>query len=112
MADEFTLDLKKPLDKMTAKELRDLVIAQIPSIQGASGMDKEEIIKAIKEVLGITEEKGGASPYKAQILSMKGQMKELRAKKAAEGVSRKEKDIIRRKVNKLKKRSRNLAQAS
>lgn len=112
MADEITLDLKKPLDKMTAKELRDLVINQIPSIQGASGMDKEELIKAIKEVLGITDEEGAPSPYKAQILSMKSQMKELRTKKAADGVSRKEKDIIRRKVNRLKKRTRNLSKAS
>jgi len=112
MAEEFKLDLKKPLDKMTAKELRDLVINQIPNIQGASGMDKEELIKAIKEALGITDEEGQPSPYKAQILSMKAQMKEMRAKKAAEGVSRKEKDILRRKVNKLKKRTRNMAQAS
>jgi len=112
MADDITLDLKKPLDKMTAKELRDLVINQIPSIQGASGMDKDELIKAIKEVLGITDEAGQPSPYKAQIVSMKAQMKEMRAKKAAEGATRKEKDILRRKVNKLKKRSRNLAQAS
>lgn len=112
MAEEITLDLKKPLDKMTAKELRDLVINQIPSIQGASGMDKEELIKAIKEVLGITDEEGAASPYKAQILSMKAQMREMRTKKASEGVSRKEKDILRRKVNRLKKRTRNLAKSA
>jgi hypothetical protein len=112
MADEIKLELKKPLDKMTAKELRDLVINQIPVIQGASGMDKDALVGAIKEVLGITEEKGGVSPYKAQILAMKSTMKELRVKKAAEGVSRKAKDILRRKVNRLKKRSRNLAQAS
>lgn len=112
MAEEITIELKKPLDKMTAKELRDLVINQLPMIQGASGMDKDQLVAKIKEVLGITEEQGSVSPYKAQILTMKAQMKELRAKKAAEGTSRKEKDIIRRKVNRLKKRSRNLAQAS
>ena len=112
MAEEITIELKKPLDKMTAKELRDLIINQLPMIQGASGMDKDQLVAAIKEVLGITEEKGSVSPYKAQILSMKAQMKEMRVKKAAEGTSRKEKDIIRRKVNRLKKRSRNLAQAS
>jgi hypothetical protein len=112
MAEEITIELKKPLDKMTAKELRDLVINQLPMIQGASGMDKDQLVAAIKEVLGITEEKDSPSPYKAQILTMKAQMKELRTKKAAEGTSRKEKDIIRRKVNRLKKRSRNLAQAS
>ena len=112
MADALALDLKKPLDKMTAKELRDLVINRIPSIKGASGMDKDALVKAIKEALGITEEEGAVSPYKAQILNIKSQMKELRAKKAAEGASRKEKDILRRKVNRLKKRSRNLAKAS
>ena len=112
MADTITLNLKKPLDKMTAKELRDLVINQIPSIQGASGMDKDALVKTIKETLGITEEVGSANPYKAQILSIKSQMKELRAKKADPGVSRKEKDILRRKANRLKKRSRNLAKAS
>ncbi|MFZ5426532.1 MAG: hypothetical protein ACOZEN_06135 [Thermodesulfobacteriota bacterium] len=112
MAEEITIELKKPLDKMTAKELRDLIINQLPMIQGASGMDKDQLVAAIKEVLGITEEEGAANPYKAQILSMKAQMKDMRAKKASEGVSRKEKDILRRKVNRLKKRTRNLAKAS
>jgi len=112
MAESITLDLKKPLDKMTAKELRDLVINQIPSIQGASGMDKDALVKAIKEAAGISEEEGAPNPYKVQIVNIKSQMKELRAKKAAEGVSRKEKDILRRKVNRLKKRSRSLAKAS
>ena len=112
MAEEITVELKKPLDKMTAKELRELIIAKLPMIQGASGMDKDQLVSAVKQVLGISEEEGAKSPYKAQILSMKAQMKEMRAKKAAEGVSRKEKDILRRKVNKLKKRSRNLAKAS
>uniref|UniRef100_A0A7C4ELY8 Uncharacterized protein n=1 Tax=Fundidesulfovibrio putealis TaxID=270496 RepID=A0A7C4ELY8_9BACT len=112
MADNISLELKKPLDKMTAKELRDLVINQIPSIQGASGMDKDALVAAIKEVLGITEEAGSVSPYKAQILAMKAQMKDMRAQKAAEGVSRKDKDALRRKVNRLKKRTRSLAKSA
>jgi hypothetical protein len=112
MAEEITIELKKPLDKMTAKELRDLIISKLPMITGASGMDKTQLVAAIKEALGITEEAGGANPYKTQILSMKAQMKEMRAKKAAEGTTRKEKDILRRKVNRLKKRSRNLAKSA
>ncbi|MFP5240319.1 MAG: hypothetical protein ACLGQW_10850 [Acidobacteriota bacterium] len=112
MADEITLDLKKPLDKMTAKELRDLVINQIPSITGASGKDKDTLLTEIKAAMGITEEEGGASPYKAQILSMKAQMREMRTKKAAEGTSRKEKDILRRKINGLKKRTRHMARTA
>lgn len=111
MAEEITIELKKPLEKMTAKELRDLVINQMPMIQGASGMDKDALVAKIKEVLGITTEAGGAKPFKAQILSMKAQMRELRLKKTAEA-GRKEKDVIRRKVNRLKKLSRRLAKAS
>ena len=47
MAEEIAfedLGLKKPLDKMTAKELRDMVIAKLPMISGVSGMDKDAII--------------------------------------------------------------------
>ncbi|GAB6037369.1 hypothetical protein JCM15519_19280 [Fundidesulfovibrio butyratiphilus] len=108
MAEELTIELKKPLDKMTAKELRDLAMNQIKGFQGASGMDKDELLKAIKEFLGISEEEGAANPYKTQILAMKAQMRDLRTKKAAEGVSNKERDILRRKISKLKKRTRNM----
>ena len=58
MSDEIKLELKKPLDKMTAKELRQLVIEKIPQITGASGMDKETLLASIKEVMGITDEEG------------------------------------------------------
>lgn len=112
MAEENTVELKKPLDKMTAKELRDLAINHLPSVVGASGMGKDELLVEIKQALGITEQAGGASPYKAQILTMKSHMRALREKKAAEGLTRKERDILRRKVNKLKKRTRNLAKSS
>lgn len=105
-----SLGLKKPLDKMTAKELRDLVMEKIPQVTGASGMDKGELVTAIKEVLGITEEEGAANPYKEQIFSIKRDIKSLRAEKASCG-SRKERDVLRKKINKLKKRTRRLARA-
>ncbi len=115
MSEGLQLDLKKPLDKMTAKELRDLVLKQIPQITGASGLGKEELLVQIKEVLGIGGEEGPkVSPYKTKILSMKGKMRELRTKRAevsGDG-GRKQKDILRRQVNKLKKRTRRLAKAS
>ncbi|WP_428564603.1 MAG: hypothetical protein ACP59X_02510 [Solidesulfovibrio sp. DCME] len=115
MSEGLQLDLKKPLDKMTAKELRDLVLKQIPQITGASGLGKDELLVQIKEVLGIGGEEGPAvSPYKMKILSMKGKMRELRAKRAevSGDDSRKQKDQLRRQVNKLKKRTRRLAKAS
>ena len=75
MSEGLQLDLKKPLDKMTAKELRDLVLKQIPQITGASGLGKEELLVQIKGVLGIGGEDGAAiSPYKTKILSMKSKM--------------------------------------
>ncbi|AGW12980.1 hypothetical protein [Megalodesulfovibrio gigas] len=113
MAEEISfedLGLKKPLDKMTAKELRDLVIAKLPMITGVSGMDKDAIIGAIKEAFGMTEEAGKVSPYKAQIHQIKKSIREMRVQKAAlETV--KERDSLRRKINKLKKRTRRLAAA-
>ena len=61
-AEHVLSTLKKPLDKMTVKELKDLAIAKIPQIVGASGMHKEDLLAAIKENLGIVEEEGGGSP--------------------------------------------------
>jgi hypothetical protein len=115
MSEGLQLDLKKPLDKMTAKELRELVLKQIPQITGASGLGKDELLVQIKEVLGIGGEEGAkVSPYKTKILSMKSKMRDLRTKRAetaGEG-ERKAKEILRRKINKLKKRTRRLAKAS
>ena len=115
MSDELTLeglDLKKPLDKMTQKELRELCMAKIPQITGASGMSKEELLPAIKEVLGIVDEEGNqTNPYKDQILSIKKKMTTLRAEKKDAG-ERAQRKILRKKINKLKKRTRRLASAS
>ena len=44
MSEGLQLDLKKPLDKMTAKELRELVLKQIPQVTGASGLGKDELL--------------------------------------------------------------------
>ncbi len=106
-----SLGLKKPLDKMTSKELRQLVIDKIPQITGASGMDKDQILAQIKELFGIVDEEGKTtSPYQAQISNLKREIRTLREEKnALEG--RKGREILRRKINKLKKRTRRLAAA-
>lgn len=110
---ELTLDslgLSKPLDKMTAKELRQLVMDKIPQITGASGMGKEELVAAIKEVFGIVDEEGAVSPYKKQISGIKKDIAGLREERL-QASSRKDREILRKKINKLKKRSRRLARA-
>lgn len=103
------LELSKPLEKMTAKELRDLVIEKLPMITGASGKDKDELVSEIKEVFGIVEEEP-ISPYKQQIAEVKKQIKALRAEKEKLD-GREERNRMRRKINKLKKRTRQLAKA-
>ncbi len=103
------LGLKKPLDKMTAKELRQLVIDKLPMITGASGMGKEEIIQAIKQVFGMENDEGPkVSPYKSQISELKREIKQLRDGKT-QSEDRKQREYMRRKINKLKKRTRRLA---
>lgn len=105
------LGLKKPLDKMTAKELRQLAMDKLPQITGASSMSKEELVARIKELFGISDDEGKTvSPYKKQISALKKEIKDLRARKA-EIDGRKEREYIRRKINKLKKRTRRLAAA-
>lgn len=112
MSEELTLEsleLKKPLDKMTQKELRELCIEKIPMITGASGMSKEELLPAIKEVLGIEEEEvDTGNPHKDEIAALKKSISELRTQKDAVE-NRKQREIIRKKINKMKKRTRRLA---
>jgi hypothetical protein len=105
-----SLALKKPLDKMTTKELRELCINKMPLIAGVSGMDKDTIIANVKEFLGIVEEEGSVSPYKDQIITIKGQIKTMREEKL-KIESRKDRSLLRRKINKLKKRTRAMARA-
>ena len=103
------LGLTKPLEKMTTKELRALCIAKLPMISGASGKDKDDLVQTIKDVFGIVEEQQ-VSPYKKQISEIKRQIRAMRVEKEAM-TDRAKRDYIRRKINKLKKRTRQLAKA-
>lgn len=105
------LGLTKALDKMTAKELRALCMAKLPMITGASSKSKDELVETIKDLFGMNDEEDGKiSPYKDQIFSIKRQIRELRVKKDAI-TKRAEREFLRRKINKLKKRTRRLANA-
>ncbi len=105
-----SLGLTKTLDKMTAKELRAVIVAKIPSIVGAVGMQKDELVKAVKAVFGIVDAAGGVSPYKDQICTLKKTIREMRVQKGTVE-ARQERTKVRRKINKLKKRTRRLARA-
>ena len=103
------LGLTKPLEKMTTKELRTLCIEKLPMIVGASGKDKDALVQEIKDVFGIVEEQQ-VSPYKKQIAEIKRQIRAMRVEKESL-TERTKRDRIRRKINKLKKRTRQLAKA-
>lgn len=106
------LGLTKPLEKMTAKELREMCMEKIPQITGVSGMTKEELLTTIRELFGLeVEEEGPADEVKDQIKSLKAQIGELKKEKAAVE-SRKEREILRRKISRLKKRTRRLARSA
>ena len=100
---------EKPLDKMTATELRKYAL-ELGEISGVHGMNKEELLSAIKKVKGIKEE--GKAVEKVSVRDLKEKARELRVKKLeaiAAGASRKEIDILRKKANRLKKRTRQAA---
>jgi len=96
---------EKPLEKMTAKELRE-VGKQLPEIVGVYGMNKAELISAIKKARGIIEDTT-ATPD-ASIREIKKKIISLKANResALNDNDKKMADIYRRRIIKLKKKTR------
>ena len=96
---------EKPLEKMTAKELRE-VGKQLPEITGVYGMNKAELISAIKKARGIIEETT-ATPD-ASVREIKKKIISLKANRenALNDNDKKMADIYRRRIIKLKKKTR------
>ncbi len=110
----------KPLDKMTVVELRELAKEEIPGITGVTGMKKDQLLEAIKEARGIQEEapakekkqKRTAGPKKVMsIQEMKQEIVRLRAERETvrQAQDKKKLEIIRRRINRLKKMTRKVA---
>jgi protein-arginine kinase activator protein McsA len=93
---------------MTAKELRELG-KQIPEITGVYGMNKAELISAIKKARGIEEDTGKKSD--ASVREIKKKIKSLKAEReiALANNDNKMADIYRRRITKLKKKTRRAA---
>ena len=101
-------DKEKPLDKMTVKELREIAL-QIPDIVGVHGMNKGDLVEVIKEFRGIKDE--GKKKNTASLRDIKGEIKACKAKRAEalEKEDRKTATIMRRKISRLKKKTRRAA---
>jgi len=107
---------EKPIEKMTAPELREL--AKGFGVEGTHAMKKEELIPIIKEAYGIKDEgldkKSAKSGGKTvTVRAVKERIAKLKKDKAAalEAGDRKKRDILRRKINRDKKRSRRAVHA-
>jgi ABC-type uncharacterized transport system ATPase subunit len=123
MAEDVKSDEKqavKPLDKMTVVELRELAKEEIPGIAGVTGMKKEQLLEAIKESRGIKDEtpakkkkkKKTAGPKKVMsVKEMKQEIIRLRGERASfrQEKDKKELEILRRRINRLKKMTRKVA---
>jgi len=96
---------EKSFEKMTAKELKDLA-KEIPEIAGFHGMNKRELIIAVKKSKGIAE-----APGKKKVVSVrqiKEKVRAVRAKqeKAVASNDTKMAAIYRKRIIRLKKRTR------
>ena len=97
---------EKPLEKMTATELRDIA-KELSDITGAHGMNKSELISAIKKAKGIedTVSKKGSN---ATVREIKAKIQELKKQRIdfKNQNNKKMTEIFRRRINRLKKQTR------
>ncbi len=99
---------EKPLEKMTAKELRE-VGKQIPELKGVYGMNKPELLSAIKKARGIVAHTSKTKD--ASVREIKKKIKELKTERAT-ALSKddaKMAAIYRRRITRLKKKTRRAA---
>jgi hypothetical protein len=99
---------EKPLEKMTVTDLREMA-KEITEIAGVHGMKKEELIVAIKKSKGIVDEP--AKKTDASLGEIKKKIKAVKAqrKAAIEAKDKKMATIYKRRISKLKKKSRRAA---
>ena len=102
---------EKPLDRMTAKELREMALG-IEGIVGVHAMNKSELVAAIKKAKGIVEEK--KRDTSVDVRSIKKKIRELRTQQEAMREAGEEDQVrfLRRRISRLKKKTRRAAKAA
>lgn len=99
---------EKPLEKMTAKELREMALG-IEGILGVHTMNKPELIEAIKEAKGIVDQ--GRKVDTQAIRRTKAKIRDLKEKREAAREAEDKAQVVqlRRRISRLKKQTRRLA---
>jgi len=99
---------ENPLEKMTVKELREIA-KEMPEITGVHGQNKAELFNAIKEVRGIVDKTSEKKESTTREIRQKiRELKTLRIA-AIESHDKKMSSIYRRRISRLKKRTRKAA---
>ena len=109
-------EFKKPLVKMTAVELKE-VAKEIPDAVGVTAMLKTDLLSLIREYYGLEDEtvekkkKVKKVKAKASVKELKAKIIELADKKAEvrETGDPKQINILRKRLNRLKKQTRKAA---
>jgi hypothetical protein len=99
---------EKPLEKMTAKELREIG-KQIPEMTGVYSMNKPELIRAVKKNRGIVDD--SPKTKDASVREIKKKIRELKTERetALSKNDAKMAGIYRRRITRLKKKTRRAA---
>ena len=102
---------EKPLDRMTAKELREMALG-MEGIVGVHAMNKSELVAAIKEAKGIEAEK--KRDKSGDVRSIKKKIRELRSQKETmrEAGEKDKVQLLRRRISRLKKKTRRATKAA
>ncbi|MCL5125649.1 MAG: transcription termination factor Rho [Deltaproteobacteria bacterium] len=99
---------EKALEDWTIKELREEAL-KVPNVQGIHGMNKHEIIEFLRQEKGLPPSSTKKNSEGVRVF--KGKVNQLREKlnqERNEGASRNRLAILRRKVSRMKKKTRHI----
>jgi hypothetical protein len=98
----------RPLEKMTTTDLRELAKG-LEGVSGVHAMKKEELIEALRKSKGIKAEK--EKKARASVHALKKQIRTMKAKRAEAIAARDRRlaTIFRRRISRLKKKTRRAA---
>ncbi len=99
---------QKPLEKMTATELRSLA-KDIPKITGVHGMNKTELLSEIKKARGIEEKPGKGKNSSVREVKKKIKLLKIERETALKDNDKKTALICKRRISRLKKKTRRVA---
>lgn len=95
----------RPLETWTVKELREEALKS-GEVQGAHGMNKEELLSAVRKIKGIPEPETKKSEGIRELKAKVQDMRSKRDQEREEGASRSRLNVLRKKIAKVKRETR------